>query len=152
VNLSSTPKTIFFWMFIVLLCVVLWRMVSASGQSALEEPSYTEFINQVSRGNVKDVTLYLSENSYEIRGEWREPAKKFRVTIFKEAAPELTKELRDKGVLINVKEVNRTDWMDFLLYSAPVLLIVVFWIVMMRQMRGGSRRRLRSRTWPGVKS
>ena len=63
-------------------------MVSASGQSAREEePSYSDFMAQVDRGNVKEVTLYLSPNSYEIEGEWREPAKKFRVTVFKEAAP-----------------------------------------------------------------
>jgi ATP-dependent Zn protease len=107
-------------MFIILLCVVLWRMVSASGQSARqEEPSYTEFMAQVDRGNVKEVTLYLSPNSYDIAGEWREPARKFRVTLFKEAAPDLAKELREKGVLINVKEVTRADWINFLLTAAP---------------------------------
>ena len=75
-NSSSTAKTILFWMFIILLCVVLWRMVSASGQSAREEePSYSEFLNQVDRGNVKEVSLYLSPNSYEIEGELRDPAK-----------------------------------------------------------------------------
>ena len=124
-NSSSTAKTILFWMFIVLLCVVLWRMVSASGQSARqEEPSYSEFMSQVDRGNVKEVTLYLSPNSYEIEGEWREPAKKFRVTLFKEVAPDLTKELRDKGVLINVKEVTRADWINFLLTAAPLFGVV----------------------------
>ena len=47
-------------MFIVLLCVVLWRMVSASGQSAREEePSYSDFMAQVDHGNVREVTLYL---------------------------------------------------------------------------------------------
>ncbi len=60
-NSSSTAKTILFWMFIILLCVVLWRMVSASGQSAREEePSYSDFMSQVDRGNVKEVTIYLS--------------------------------------------------------------------------------------------
>src|ERR1700719_2563514 len=130
-------------MFIILLCVVLWRMVSASGQSARqEEPSYSEFMSQVDRGNVKEVTLYLSPNSYEIEGEWREPAKKFRVTLFKEAAPDLTKELRDKGVLINVKEVTRADWINFLLTAAPLFLLVGFWIVMMRQMQAGGNKAL----------
>src|SRR5437016_1586420 len=130
-------------MFIILLCVVLWRMVSASGQSARqEEPSYSEFMSQADRGNVKEVTLYLSPNSYEIEGEWREPAKKFRVTLFKEAAPDLTKELRDKGVLINVKEVTRADWINFLLTAAPLFLLVGFWIVMMRQMQAGGNKAL----------
>jgi cell division protease FtsH len=130
-------------MFIILLCVVLWRMVSASGQSAREEePSYSDFMSQVDRGNVKEVTIYLSPNSYEIEGEWREPAKKFRVTVFKESAPDLTKELRDKGVLLNVKEATHADWINFLLTAAPLFLLVGFWIVMMRQMQAGGNKAL----------
>ena len=125
-------------MFIILLSVVLWRVVSTSGQPAREEqPSYSEFISQVDRGNVKEVTLYLSPNSYEVEGEWREPAKKFRTTVFKEAAPDLSKELRDKDVLINIKEVTRADWVNVLLTAAPLLLLVGFFIFMMRRMQAG---------------
>src|SRR6202161_1438092 len=99
-----------FWLFIIMLAVLLWTLVSKSGQSAREEePSYSEFMAQVDRGNVKEVTLDLSPTSYEIEGEWREPSKKFRTTIFKESAPDLSKTLRDKQVLINVKEVNRSE-------------------------------------------
>jgi cell division protease FtsH len=132
-----------FWLFIILLGVLLWTLVSKSGQSAREEePSYSEFVAQVDRGNVKEVTLYLSPTSYEVEGEWREPSKKFRTTIFKESAPDLTKVLRDKNVLINVKEVNRADWVSFLLNAAPLLLLVGFWIFMMRQMQAGGNKAL----------
>src|ERR1017187_1884643 len=97
-----------FWLFIIMLGVLLWTLVSKSNPSAREEePSYSEFLAQVDRGNVKDATLYLSPTSYEVEGEYREPSKKFRTTIFKESAPDLTKTLGDKSVLINVKEVNR---------------------------------------------
>jgi cell division protease FtsH len=132
-----------FWLFIVMLAVLLWTLVSKSGQSAREEePSYSEFMAQVDRGNVKEVTLYLSPTSYEIEGEWREPSKKFRTTIFKESAPDLAKTLRDKQVLINVKEVNRADWVTFLLNAAPLFLLVAFWIFMMRQMQAGGNKAL----------
>ncbi len=97
-------------------------------------------MNQVGRGNVKEVTVYISPNSYEIEGELRDPVKKFRTTVFKEAAPELTKELGDKGVLINVKEVTRADWVNLLLTAAPLLLLAGFWIVMMRQMQAGGNK------------
>jgi cell division protease FtsH len=97
---------------------------------------------QVDRGNVKEVTLYLSPTSYEIEGEWREPSKKFRTTIFKESSPDLAKTLRDKQVLINVKEVNRADWVTFLLNAAPLFLLVAFWIFMMRQMQAGGNKAL----------
>jgi cell division protease FtsH len=143
VNPSSTIKTIMFWLFIILLGVLLWTLVSKSGQSAREEePSYSEFMAQVDRGNVKEVTLYLSPTSYEVEGEWREPSKKFRTTIFKESAPDLAKTLRDKQVLISVKEVNRADWVSFLLNAAPLLLLVGFWIFMMRQMQAGGNKAL----------
>ncbi|HET6145350.1 MAG TPA: ATP-dependent zinc metalloprotease FtsH [Candidatus Acidoferrales bacterium] len=142
-NPSSTLKTVMFWLFIIMLAVLLWTLVSKSGQSAREEePSYSEFMAQVDRGNVKEVTLYLSPTSYEIEGEWREPSKKFRTTIFKESSPDLTKTLRDKQVLINVKEVNRADWVTFLLNAAPLFLLVAFWIFMMRQMQAGGNKAL----------
>jgi cell division protease FtsH len=143
VNPSSTLKTIMFWLFIIMLAVLLWTLVSKSGQSAREEePSYSEFMAQVERGNVKDVVMYLSPSSYEIEGEWREPSKKFRTTIFKESAPDLAKTLRDKQVLITVKEVNRADWVTFLLNAAPLFLLVAFWIFMMRQMQAGGNKAL----------
>jgi cell division protease FtsH len=143
VNPSSTLKTIMFWLFIVMLGVLLWTLVSKSGQSTREkEPSYSEFMADVDRGNIKEVELYLSPTSYEIQGEKREPAEKFRVTIFKEAAPDLVKTLRDKNVLINVKEVNRADWVSVLFSAAPVLLLVAFWIFMMRQMQAGGNKAL----------
>jgi cell division protease FtsH len=134
----STAKTILLCVSIILLCFVVWRMVSASGQSAREEePSYSEFISQVDRGNVKEVTLYLSPNSYEVEGEWREPATKFRTTVFTESAPDLSKDLRDKDVLINIKEATRADWVNLLLTAAPLLLLAGFFIFMMRRMQAG---------------
>ncbi len=115
--------------------------VSERQSAREEEPSYSDFVAQMDRGNIKEVTLYLSPNSYEIDGEWRDPAnKKFKTTVFKEAAPDLTKQLQDKGVLINVKEVTRADWVNLLLTAAPLLLLAVFWVVMMRQMQAGGNK------------
>src|SRR5271157_5359296 len=69
VNSNSTVKTVLFWLFIIVLGVLLWKMVSSSGQSAsVQEPSYSEFMAQVDRGNVKEVTLYLSPTSYDVEG------------------------------------------------------------------------------------
>src|SRR6202166_953583 len=143
VNPSSRLKTVMFWLFIIMLAVLLWTLVSKSGQGAREEePSYSEFMAQVDRGNVKEVTLYLAPNSYDVEGEWREPSKKFRLTVFKESAPDLTKELRDKQVLINVKEVNKADWLTLLINFAPLALLIAFWIFMMKQMQAGGNKAL----------
>jgi len=143
VNSNSTVKTVLFWLFIIVLGVLLWKMISSTGQSAsVQEPSYSEFMAQVDRGNIKEVTLYLSPTSYDVEGLTKDSDKKFRVTIFKESTPDLAKELRDKGVLINVKEVNRADWFSFLINAAPIVLLVGLWIFMMRQMQAGGNKAL----------
>ena len=143
-NPSSTAKTILFWLSIVLLGVMLWRLVSANGQAAREDtPSYSEFMAHVDQGDVKEVTMYLSPNSYELQGEYVKPAnKKFHTTIFKEDAPNLSKVLREKSVLINVKEVRSGDWLIILLNALPLLLLVGFCLFLMRQMQAGGNKAL----------
>src|SRR5216684_1479718 len=123
---------------------MLWRLVSANGQTAREEdPSYSEFMAKVDNGEVKEVTMYLSPNSYELQGEYvRPPNRKFHVTIFKEAAPDLTKQLKDKAVMIKVKEVRSGDWVLILLNAAPLILLVGFCLFLMRQMQAGGNKAL----------
>jgi len=122
---------------------MLWKLVSANGQAAREdEPSFSEFMAHVDQGDVKEVTMYLSPNSYELQGEYVKANKKFHVTVFKEATPDLTKQLRDKSVLIKVKEVRSGDWLIILLNALPLLLLVGFCLFLMRQMQAGGNKAL----------
>jgi cell division protease FtsH len=144
VNSSSTAKTVLFWISIVFLGVMLWKLVSANGAQAREdEPSYSEFVAKVDAGDVKEVVLYLSPNSYELQGEYVRPDhRKFHTTIFKEAAPDLMKTLRDKAVQIKVKEVHSGDWVLILLNALPLLLLAGFVFFLMRQMQAGGNKAL----------
>jgi cell division protease FtsH len=142
---NSTVRTILFWLLMILLAVVLWKMASTGGQTAHEqELTYTDFQTQVQRGNVSDVTIYLGQISAEIQGELREPGgTKFRgVTVPLPNLPDLTKQLEDKGVRLNIKEVTRADWVSFLMTAAPLILVVAFWIFMARQMQAGGNKAL----------
>ena len=142
--MNSTAKTILFWISIVFLGVMLWKLVSANGQAAREDtPSYSEFIAKVDEGDVKEVTMYLSPNSYELQGEYVRPAnRKFRITVPKENAPEITKNLRDKAVQLSVKEVRSGDWVLILLNALPLLLLAGFVFFLMRQMQAGGNKAL----------
>src|ERR1700675_2150604 len=144
VNSSSTAKTILFWISIVFLGVMLWKLVSANGAQAREdEPSYSEFMAKVDSSEVKEVTLYLSPNSYELQGEYKVPTNhKFHLTVFKESAPDLAKQLRDKQVPMKVKEVRSGDWVLILLNAAPLILLGGFCLFLMRQMQAGGNKAL----------
>ena len=143
-NSSSAVKTILFWISIIFLGVMLWKLVSANGQTPREdEPSYSEFMSKVDAGDVKEVTIYLSPNSYELKGEYIRPAnRKFHMTVFKEGAPDLSKALREKAVQVKVQEVRSNDWIMFLVQAAPLLLLVGFCFFLMRQMQAGGNKAL----------
>ena len=142
-NSSSAAKTILVWMFIILLAIILWRVFAPGTQSAhVTDVSYGEFMAQVDASNVKEVTLNISPNSYDIEGEYRNPDTKFHTTIFKEAAPDLVKELREKSVRINVKEVSHGDWITIVLQALPFVILIALWIFMLRQMQAGGNKAL----------
>jgi len=134
----STARTILFWMLMVIVAVVLWKMASPSDQSARgREIIYSDLIAQVEKENVREVTLYISEYSYELQGEYREPTSKFFVKMPKEFAPDLLRALQQKGVPIRTMEVYQGTWTSILLNGLPIILLVAFWIFMVRQMRVG---------------
>jgi cell division protease FtsH len=127
----------------ILLAVVLWRMASTGGQSAHDdEPNYTNFLAKVQGNSVKDVTIYLSPNSAELQGEYREGGKFRGVTVANTAIPDITKALQDHNVLYNYKEVKNADWLTFLVNFGPLLLLVLFWVFMMKQMQAGGNKAL----------
>ncbi|HWF37513.1 MAG TPA: ATP-dependent zinc metalloprotease FtsH [Candidatus Acidoferrales bacterium] len=141
--MNSTVRTILFWLLMILLAVVLWKMASTGGPSAHEdEPSYTNFLAKVESGNVKDVTIYLSPNSAELQGEYRDGSKFRGVTIANTAIPDVTKAFADEHVLYNYKEVKDANWVNLLFNFGPLILLVFFWIFMMKQMQAGGNKAL----------
>ncbi|MFZ0701507.1 MAG: ATP-dependent zinc metalloprotease FtsH [Candidatus Acidiferrales bacterium] len=137
-------KTILFWMAMILLAVLLWKMASTGGQTAREQtPSYTDFQAQVEKGNVSDATIMLSAVSAEVDGEFREPkVTKFRVTVPNATLNDLTKELEAKNVDVNIKPVSDNNWMNFLIDGVPFILLLVVFLIMMRQMQAGGNKAL----------
>jgi cell division protease FtsH len=140
---NSTVRTILFWLLMILLAVVLWRMASGTSQSVKEEDStYTNFLAKLDQGGIKEVTVLLSPNSAELKGEYREGGKFRNVTIANTAIPDITKMLQEKGVRYNYAEVKNADWLTFIVNFAPLMLLVAFWIFMMKQMQAGGNKAL----------
>lgn len=123
---------------------MLWKLVSTNGTSSRQDDiSYSDFMAKLDTDDITAVTLYLSPNSYEVYGESAHPTRrKFRLTVPKEVVPDLLKQLREKNVPVEVKEVRTGDWTLILLNAAPLILLVGFCLFLMRQMRGNSTQRL----------
>ncbi len=143
-GINSTGRAILFWLIMVLLAVVLWKMASAGTQASRDlTPNYTDFTAQLQKGNIKDVTIYLSQSTAEIRGDYREPAEHFRgVIVPSTVLSDITSQLQQKGATINIKEVRTGDWFNMLINVAPLIILVALWIFMMRQMQAGGNKAL----------
>ena len=141
--MNSTVRNILFWVLMILLAVILWQMASRGGQSAHEDqPTYSDFLNKLDNGNVKDVTINLSQNSAYLEGVYKDSTKFRQVTVANTAIPDITKILQDKGVPYDYKEVSNGNWLALLVDVAPIVLLVGFWIFMMRQMQAGGNKAL----------
>ena len=141
--MNSTVRTILFWVMMIALAAVLWQMASKGGPAPREEETnYSSFLDKVNAGSVKDVTIMLSPNSAELQGDFKDGTKFRGVTVANAAITDVTKALQEQKVPYNYKEVKEANWLSLVMTLAPILLILGFWIFMMRQMQAGGNKAL----------
>jgi len=144
--MNSTVRTVIFWLFMIAIAGVLWKMASAGGPAAREQNldgNYSRFLAEVEKGNVSEVTIQISQYSAEVKGQFSTPEEKFRgVVMAKESVNDLIKMLREKGARINIIEVARGEWLNIALTVGPLILIALLWVFMIRQMQAGGNKAL----------
>ena len=124
------------WGAVAVVLVALWSMTSgqlAKSTPAQHEPTYSEFLqkvddNQISKATIKGEVLTAEDKA---GGRY--------VVTTGAAQDELTRELRAKGVDVAFQSAQPTVWMQLIVTALPILLLIGFWIFVMRQMQGGAR-------------
>jgi cell division protease FtsH len=136
---NSTVKTVVFWLVILLSALLLWQVVK-TGQSGQKdkEINFSELMASVDDGNVKDVTI----QGQEVKGKYKNDNSPFHTTA-PANYPDMIKVMRDKGVAINIKDINSGSWPLQLLGTwAPLILLAALWFFMIRQMQTGGNKAL----------
>src|SRR5437879_6116515 len=140
-NSSLTAKTILFWISIVFLGVMLWKLVSANKNPAEVIP-YSDFLQLIDNKEILTAKVYPEANSANIYVLLRRSQKYAQTTISASELPKITARLQDSGAKIEISEVRSGDWTLILLNAAPLILLVGFCIFLMRQMKGNAKRAL----------
>ncbi len=136
--MNSTVKTVVFWLVIVLSAFLLWQVVKAGGGGQKEkEVNFSQFMSDVDKGNVKEVTII----GMEVRGKYLNDNSGFHTTV-PANYPDMIKTLRDKGVNISIRDVSNGSWPTWLLNLAPLILLAALWFFMIRQMQTGGNKAL----------
>jgi cell division protease FtsH len=135
--MNSNVKTAILWVVLICIAVLLWTVVRQGNARSAQDLTYTAFWNEVNEGRVKSVTI----TGTEVKGEFREGKTELTTTI-PSNDPDLLRNLREKGVNVSIKEVNSNGWVSLLINVVPFVLLIAFWLFMMRQMQSGGNKAL----------
>jgi cell division protease FtsH len=127
---------------LVVLGAVIWNF-SASLQHGEEKITFSEFMTRVEARKIDTVKITGNEVTGTYVGGETDPTTK---PGFRTYAPSqydgLANTLIEKGVKVDADAANPSTWTTFLLSYAPILLMIGFWIFIMRQMQSGGNKAL----------
>ena len=135
-------KSLFFWIAAGIVIITLWSLFQGPAL-AKKDVTFSQFMTEVEQSKVEEVTI--QEN--QIRGRFTD-GQTFK-TILPAGYADLIKILRENKVNIIVKDSTRSPLFTILISWFPILLMILFWVFMLRQMEAGRQPGLLLRQEPG---
>jgi len=134
---NSNIKTAVFWVVIIMVVVLLWTVVRNTKTRPDAQLSYTQLMNDVQAGKIKSVTI----TGTDLHGVYKEDNQELHAVI-----PTNQQALDDamlaKGVDVKYQKETGSGWVSILINAIPFVLLLAFWIFMMRQMQSGGNKAL----------
>ncbi|HWQ00199.1 MAG TPA: ATP-dependent zinc metalloprotease FtsH, partial [Vicinamibacterales bacterium] len=136
--MTSSLKTLVFWLVLVVVAVLIWNF--STGLQGPEQPiTFSEFIKKVDEGEVEEVKFV---GCCEITGRFKVGT----TTRFRTYAPPqfegLANKLVEKNVIVHAEKEQPSPWASVFYSYAPILLMIGFWIFIVRQMQSGGNKAL----------
>ncbi|HXE74792.1 MAG TPA: ATP-dependent zinc metalloprotease FtsH [Candidatus Xenobia bacterium] len=137
--MNPTARNALFWIVLLGTIVFLVMMLSSSLTGSVQEPSFSDFMNKVESGQVARMEI----QGNRVTGEYKDGTRyKTYIPTDYAAHSDFYKTLRAQGVEIKVKDVSGGTWLVWGFNLIPILLLVGFWIFIMRQMQMGGNKAL----------
>jgi ATP-dependent metalloprotease FtsH len=136
-------KNVALWVLIILIAL-LFMIEMSEKRNTREEISFNTFMEQVDAKNLRSVTFMERKVTGELKAEQSLPVNGHQVTVRNfevllptdsPGLPQLIHE-KDKTVVIHARAAS-SFWPGVLFNWLPILLLVGFWLFVMRQMQSG---------------
>jgi cell division protease FtsH len=134
--MNNLGRNIALWVVVALFLVVLFNVFQPSSTSNnATEVAYSNFLTDVTSGNVQDVTI----SGHDVTGTTKD-GKSFET--YTPDDPSLVGKLIAAGVHVDAKPQgdNMNPILKILISWAPMLLLIGVWVFFMRQMQSGGGR------------
>ncbi|MEO5896258.1 MAG: ATP-dependent zinc metalloprotease FtsH [Vicinamibacterales bacterium] len=140
--MNSTLKSLLFWMVLVVVGVLIWNF-STTLQSKDSEMSFSTFLQHVQDKQVASVVITGNDITGVLVGNTGNGTSQKFHTYAPTQYTGLANELRQNGVAeIKARPETTSPWASLLYAWAPILLMIGFWIFIMRQMQSGGNKAL----------
>ena len=141
--MNSNVKTAIFWVVIICLAVLLWAVVQKGNHAQPQQPIFSELMKKVGDGEVESATVNSSTG--EVTGKYRGTDIEFRSNV--PSGPggvyeKMLDKMLEKNVKITAQKEGANQWVSLLVNAIPFVLLLAFWIFMMRQMQSGGNKAL----------
>jgi len=136
--MNDLTKSLLLWVVVAVVLMVVFQSFSPKSSGAgAQGATYSQFLDQVDSGNVQKVTFggdsrgLTNQLTYTTRGGQT-------ATIAAPADRDLINVLRTKNVdIVQEEPSSGISFAAILMNFLPVILIIGFWLFIMRQMQGG---------------
>ncbi|MBK6429067.1 MAG: ATP-dependent zinc metalloprotease FtsH [Blastocatellia bacterium] len=137
--MSSTVKQIIFWLLIIAGAVLLYTAFKNGTGVREKQLSYSELLTTVQQKQVKDATF----EGAQVRGKLADDSPYVADVENQEVQKALSDEMQKAGTKIEgFKTSSNSTFLMILTWWAPIILFIVFWIFLMRQMQSGGNKAL----------
>ena len=141
-KLKRVSRTASFWLLLALTSMIAFQFMRG-GERSVGRISPSELYRQLENDNILEV-IFLGEA--EVRGEFKTTIEvneanvnEFVTNIVPGAAPDLAEQLRAQNVEVDARP-KPPGWLPMVGTFLPWLLIIVFWIWILRSMQAGGNR------------
>ena len=138
-TLNSTVRQLLFWVVIAGGALLLWWTFHNASRTPDTEMAYSRLLKEAAEGNVRTATIEPGKVYGELKNNSR-----YKSNIVGDATlNDIAKELTKNNVEVKMDPSSSTGmWITVLATYAPLLLILAFWIFMVRQMQSGGNKAL----------
>ncbi len=134
---NSNIKTAVFWVVIIMAVVLFWTLVHNTKSRHDAQLSYTNLMNDVVADKIKSVTI----TGNDLVGKYKDDDQQLHAVIPANHQP-LDDAMWQHKVNVTYNKEAGSGWVSILINAIPFVLLLAFWIFMMRQMQSGGNKAL----------
>ncbi len=137
--LNSTIRQVIFWVLIIVGAILIYRFVNNPGGNQVQQLSYSDLVEKIEARQVATATIEREKIFGQLTDKRNYSTKLGNDFV----ARDLAETMKKNGVKVDFDPSSSSGmWANMLVMYAPFLLIIAFWIFMLRQMQSGGNKAL----------